>query len=200
MTTQSFYLDLIPNGIAPIVCVSQYDAGQLWEFNIIKDNQLFTIPTGSSVTVQGTKKDGTGFQYACSYSGSTITVTETQQMTVLSGDLQAELVIVKDDARIATLNFIIRVERAPLGEDTVISETELPLIEEAAELAEHIGEYIAEIEASANKAEAYAVGTIDGIPVPSSDPAYQNNAKYYADNFLGYVTDSQYSAIQTILS
>ena len=30
-------------------------------------------------------------------------------------------------------------------------------------------------------AEAYAVGTRSGVPVSSDDPAYQNNAKFYAD-------------------
>lgn len=196
MTTQEFNLDLIPNGISPIVHVSQYDEGQTWEFNIVKENQLYTIPAGSSITVQGTKKDDTGFQYSCTYSGSKVYVTETQQMTVYAGDVKAELVIVNGDNRIATLNFIIRIERAPLNENTVISETTLPLIEEAAELAQHVDEIKGYMEMS----EAYAVGTINGISVPSTNPAYQNNAKYYADNFLGYVTDSQYAAIQSLLS
>lgn len=35
--------------------------------------------------------------------------------------------------------------------------------------------------------EAWAVGTRGGVPVPSTDPAYHNNAKYYADSFT--VTD-----------
>ncbi len=34
---------------------------------------------------------------------------------------------------------------------------------------------------SASDAEAYAAGTRGGEPVSSSDPAYENNAKYYAD-------------------
>ena len=36
-------------------------------------------------------------------------------------------------------------------------------------------------EVSANKAEAYAVGERNGVPVGSTDPAYHNNAKYYAE-------------------
>ena len=196
MTRQEFNLDLIPDGISPIVHVSQYDEGQLWDFNIVKGNQLFEIPLGSSITVQGTKKDDTGFQYPCSYSGSKVNVTETKQMTIFAGDVKAELVIVNGDDRIATLNFIIRIERAPLNEDTTIRETMLPLIEEAAELAQHIGEIKGYMEMS----EAYALGTIDGQPVPSTNPAYEHNSKYYADNFVGYVTDSQYTAISNLLS
>ena len=33
---------------------------------------------------------------------------------------------------------------------------------------------------SAEDAEAWAVGERDGVPVPSTDPAYENNAKYWA--------------------
>lgn len=36
-------------------------------------------------------------------------------------------------------------------------------------------------------AEAWAIGTRGGVPVSSTDPAYHNNAKYYADSFT--VTD-----------
>lgn len=34
-------------------------------------------------------------------------------------------------------------------------------------------------------AEAYAVGTRNGVPVSEGDIAYQNNAKYYAEYFTG---------------
>lgn len=33
--------------------------------------------------------------------------------------------------------------------------------------------------------EAYALGTRDGVAVPQTDPAYQNNAKYYAELYKG---------------
>lgn len=196
MTEQTFNLDLIPDGIPPIVHVSQYDKGQIWKFNIILNNTLFTIPQNSSVTVQGTKKDGTGFQYPCTYSGSQVVVTEEQQMTIFYGDVKAEIVIVNGDDLIGTLNFIIRIEPAPLNDDTQISETMLPLIEEAAEIAERIPEMVGYMETS----EAYAVGTRNGVPVSSSDPAYENNSKYYAEHFIGYITDAQWAAIQAILT
>ncbi len=35
---------------------------------------------------------------------------------------------------------------------------------------------------SAEDSEAWAVGTRNGVPVPSSDPAYNNNAKYWAQH------------------
>ena len=193
MTTQTINLNLIPQGVSPVIHVSQYDKGQTWIFNIYSGDTTFNIPSGSLVTIEGTKPDNTGFQYACSFSGYAVTATEQQQMTVLSGKVPAELRISKNDELIGTLNFIIQVEPAALSEDTIISETMLPLIEEAAENIELAKEY-------RETSEAYAVGTRNGTAVPSTDPAYHNNAKYYADNFVGYVTDSQYNAIQTILN
>lgn len=200
MTTQTFSLDLIPKGIPPIVHVSQYDKGQTWTVNITKDGSPFSVPAGSGVTVQGTKEDGTGFQYICTYSGSVVTVTEEQQMTVFAGDVPVEIRITKDDAIIGSLNFILRVEKAALADDTVISETDLPLIEEAVEIINQVPEIMAQIEGYSEDAEAWAKGTRGGDPVTSGDPAYHNNSKYYADNCIGMITDAQWSAIQTILS
>lgn len=195
MTSQTINLDLIPKGIQPIIHVSQYDKGQTWSFMLFKDGIPFVIPDGTGITIQGTKSDATGFQYPCTYEGSTVTAIEQQQMTVFAGDVPAELVLTKGEDLLGTLNFIIRVEPAALADDTIISDTELPLIEEAAELAEHIEEYVAEVEGYSEDAEAWANGTRGGAPLEPSDPAYEKNAKYYADNFIGYITDTQWAQI-----
>lgn len=186
MTTQTFDLDMIPNGVAPIIHTSQYDKGQTWIFSIFADSTPFSIPAGAAVTIQGTKPDHTGFQYACSFSGNQVTTTEMQQMTVLPGDVPTEIRITKDDDIIGSINFKIRVEPAALADDTEISETDLPLLEEAIEAAED--------------AEAWAIGERGGVPVPSTDPTFENNARYYAEHFAGYIPDSMYNDIQTLLS
>lgn len=200
MTTQTFNLDLIPNGVAPIIHVSQYDKGQTWIFNVFADGEPYSIPAGAGVTIQGTKADKTGFQYICSYSGNQITATEEQQMTILPGDVPAEIRITKDDDIIGSINFKIRVEPAALADDTEISETDLAMIEEAIELLDQVPQIMSDMVDIEQEAEAWATGTKDGTPVPSTAPQYQNNAKYYAENFVGYVTDTQYNEIQTLLS
>jgi hypothetical protein len=199
MTSQTINLDLIPQGVPPVIYVSQYDKGQTWLFNILKGGSAFAIPSVANITIQGTKSDSTGFQYGCSFDGSQVSATEEQQMTILAGDVPAEIVIASGGAIIGSLNFIIRVEPAALSADTEISETELPLIEEAAELAEQIPSIIAQIEGLEEDAEAWATGTRGGQPVPSTDPTYQNNSKYYAENCIGMITDAQWADIQNIL-
>ncbi len=193
MTSQTINLNLIPGSVEPVIHVSQYDKGQTWVFNIFAGSQPFSIPSGSTVVILGTKKDKTGFEYSCSFTGNVVTAIEQQQMTVMDGDVPTEIRITNGNDLIGSLNFIIKVEPAALKDDTVISETDLPLIEQAIE-------DLPLVEGYKEDAEAYAVGTRNGTPVTSGDPAYQNNAKYYADNFIGMITDAQWSSIQTILS
>lgn len=181
MTTQNILLNVIPEDVQPIIHVSQYDKGQTWIFKLLLGDSYYQIPSGSSVTIQGTKKDGTGFQYACSYSGHEVTAIEQQQMTVLAGDVPAELRIVNGNELIGTLNFIIRVEEAALSDNTVISETDLPELEEVIEFVNQVPEIVAEIEANKEDSEAWAKGTKNGTPVPSTDDQYHNNSKWYAE-------------------
>lgn len=180
MTSQTINLDLIPNGVNPVINVSQYDKGQTWLFNILVNGSAFNIPTGSSVTIRGTKRDSTGFVYACSFSGSTVTAIVQDQMTVCSGDQKGELRIEKNGDIIATMNFTIRVKPSALADTTQISETDLPLIEQAVELMNEAPQIIAQMEGLEQDAEAWAKGTKNGTAVPSSAEQYHNNSYWYA--------------------
>ena len=180
MTSQTINLDLIPNGINPVINVSQYDKGQTWLFNILVNGSAFNIPTGSSVTIRGTKRDSTGFVYACSFSGSTVTAIVQDQMTVCSGDQKGELRIEKNGDIIATMNFTIRVKPSALSDTTQISETDLPLIEQAVELMNEAPQIISQMEGLEQDAEAWAKGTKNGTAVPSTADQYHNNSYWYA--------------------
>ena len=180
MTSQTINLDLIPNGVNPVINVSQYDKGQTWLFNILVNGSAFNIPTGSSVTIRGTKRDSTGFVYACSFSGSTVTAIVQDQMTVCSGDQKGELRIEKNGDIIATMNFTIRVKPSALSDTTQISETDLPLIEQAVELMNEAPQIIAQMEGLEQDAEAWAKGTKNGAAVPSTAEQYHNNSYWYA--------------------
>lgn len=180
MTSQTINLDLIPNGVNPVINVSQYDKGQTWLFNILVNGSAFNIPTGSSVTIRGTKRDSTGFVYACSFSGSTVTAIVQDQMTVCSGDQKGELRIEKNGDIIATMNFTIRVKPSALSDTTQISETDLPLIEQAVELMNEAPQIIAQMEGLEQDSEAWAKGTKNGAAVPSTSEQYHNNSYWYA--------------------
>lgn len=190
MITQTRNLNLITGGIPQIINVSQYDKGETLTFNLYNQSSLFTIPSDSQVLIQGTKPDGHGFQYACAYNGSVVTATLTQQMTAVAGDVIVELSINKDNITLGTANFILKVEECALKDSAVISDSELPLLIELA------GEQV-------KQAEAWANGTRDGQPIGSSDPAYNKNAKYWANEAKGYlgpygITEAEWARLATL--
>lgn len=49
-------------------------------------------------------------------------------------------------------------------------------------------------------AEAWSQGTRGGTPVPSTDPTYHNNAKYWAENTGWTISDDEWAEIMAILS
>ena len=202
MITQAINLNLIPGGVLPRFNVSQYDKGsRTLQFTMYNGLLEFEIPSGSTVYIQGTKRDKTGFQYQCEYQGNLVTADITQQMTMFPGDVTTELVITDPQLNIlGTCNFIIAVEQAALSDDTLISETDLPLLQEAIQAAATATASATAAAEDAEDAEAWANGTRNGTPIDSSDPAYHKNAKYYADNFIGMITDAQWASIESVLS
>ena len=52
---------------------------------------------------------------------------------------------------------------------------------------------------SKRDSEAYAQGTRDGTEVPSTDPAYHNNAKYYAEQTAAAIEEAAGDVIDEVL-
>lgn len=203
MITQKINLNLIPNGVMPRVNVSQYDYGsRTLEITLYNGSSLFTIPTGANVVIQGTKKDNRGFQYSnLEFSGSVVTADITQQMTVFEDEVQVELVIITGSGdntqQLATANFILNVEPAALKSDIVVSETDIPAIQTLPEAMAEVEAAVELIETALpaiEGAEAWAVGTKDGVPVTSEDEQYHNNSKYYAEQASTSETNAGLSA------
>lgn len=157
MTVQNLDINLIPGGVLPIVQASQFDVQtNAVTFTLYQGDTLYTLPNGAGVLVNGKKPDSTGFSYsAASASGNTVKVNITKQMTAVAGDVICELRVSVGQQDVGTSNFILRVERSPL-DDSVISETVLPLIEQAAEIASTISEYVESVAQSATSATASA--------------------------------------------
>ena len=150
MQTQIIKVNLVPNADIPErIYLSQYDKGsRTLKFELYDGPVSYNAPDGAKITIQGTKPDRKGFQYACTYSGGVVSCTVQDQMTAVAGEVPCELVISKDGSILATANFILYVERSALSDDTIISETEMPLIAQAAAAATNA-------EAAANAAAAH---------------------------------------------
>ena len=111
-------VSITPTQAHPKVNVSQYDAGREITFLLEENQQPYSIPSSSSVKLQGTKPSGFGFDIACTYSGNSVTLITTTDLTGEGGNFPAELVISKDGLRIGTANILMAVEASPHPEGT----------------------------------------------------------------------------------
>ena len=127
LLTQSTQLDLIPGSIIKRVNVSQYDdESRTLEFVLFQRGVYTSIPSGATVTMQGTKPDGKSFTETCTYEDGTVSVNVTKSMTAIAGDVLCEIKIEKNDEVLGTANFILSVEKAPVPIDADFSPSEWP--------------------------------------------------------------------------
>lgn len=134
---QTISVDLIPGGLPPIIRISQYDkALRAFQIHLTMGGADYAVPDGYTVTFSGTKPDGKGFLYSCSHSGSTLNVSVTEQMSAVAGDVPCEITLYQTDGgRIASGNFLLRVEKAALDSGTVVSDSDIPVFEHLLEQA-----------------------------------------------------------------
>ena len=163
-------LQFAPISEQPVIHVSQNDVGRQFQFKLYDGNTAYTMPSGTTARIDGIKPDNHGFSYTdkVSVSGNVATITTTEQMTVVAGTVECEIRFINGYDNIGTLNFLMIVEESPINSNTDISDTEIPTIIDLA--TTHM-----------LNAEAWAVGTKDGEPVPETAEQYHNNSKYYAE-------------------
>ena len=138
MMQQQFDLNLIPNQAPVVVNVDQYDTGtERFVISLYRDDVPYS-PTNATAVIQGTKPDGHGFSYPATISGSTVTANLTEQMTPVAGDVRTQIVVTEASGRTGTFAFILRVQKSALPDDSDLSESDYPLIEQALEAAETV--------------------------------------------------------------
>ena len=184
MYQQTIDLNLIPSGVPPVIHVNQYETQlDAFRFNLYKGTEPFMIPSNAAVLINGLKPDGNVFSYAASSaSGNTAICNCEQQMVPLAGDVVCELRVRTASEIIGTLNFILRVEEAPLHDDSVISETTIPLIEQAIDIAANLAEYIEQTLNARDEAVASAAAAKES----------EDNAAIYNSN-----VEQTYQSIET---
>lgn len=189
--TQTVNLNLTPSGVPPIVHLKQYDTqSRTITCKVYDGTSAFSAPSGSTATIRGTKPDNTGFEYAATISGSTVTFTVQDQMTVLSGDIPAEIRIISDSQVIGTISIILRVEPSALSSNVTVSKTDLPLIAEAAKNIADAKNYMESASASASSA-ASSASSASASEKSASDSAASAAAS--ATTAAGYAGAAQYS-------
>lgn len=163
---RAYTANMIPGGTTPTINVSQYDNDYAVTVTLIEGAEIYTPPVGATIRVEGTKPDGHGFEYPCTYQGNVVTMPIYTQMTVLSGRFPIELVVYQSGLRVGSCNIIFAVEKAPLGEDTDISETVIPDIIDAAQASAEAAQ-----EAAAEVLSSQIVTSASGSVAAFSDGA-----------------------------
>ena len=168
MIEQTYRIDMIPNGAPVVVHVSQYDtAARRLSFELYNGGVAYELPAGAVASIAGTKPDNTSFLYAMTVSGNLVSIDLQQQMALVAGDVPAEIQITGAEGKIGSANFIIRVERGPIDENSVISETDLPIFEQ---LVSDAQEAASDAQTAADTASAAATSVSAILPASSGTP------------------------------
>ena len=127
MQIQTVTLNVVPNGVPPIIDVTQNDNGRIIQLALKNGSAAYNLLDRYSYVLCGTKPSGTGFSYddAVSTIGLNVLVFNTNTvMTAVAGDVRCGIIIYDGDEHVETLNFILRVQRTALEADTIIDSSD----------------------------------------------------------------------------
>ena len=108
------------------------------EVHITKDGQEYTIPSGYSAMIRWGKPDKHGCTATGTVSGSTVTFQVTEQMACVAGRSKVTVEIVESDSSHAgTAKFEVIVDSNPIGDNTIVSDSEIADIQKAIEAGQN---------------------------------------------------------------
>lgn len=125
MITYHKLLSVLPGEPQTIIKLNQYDSDFTLEFELYAVGATFYLDGTIVASIRGTKIDGNGYSAGATISENVVTVIGDQQMTAVPGDNIFEIVLTKDDKELSSANFILRVERAALDKDTIVSQSKI---------------------------------------------------------------------------
>jgi len=158
MITYTNRLNMTPGRVPLVIHVSQYDSDFSLVFNLYSSDGTFTIESGTTAMIRGTKTDGNAYDADATIdiNNQTVTVAGHVQMTAAKGMNVYELVLQKSGKDLATANFILAVERAAMDADTIASESILKEINALIDGASTATEAAARAETAAESVSASA--------------------------------------------
>lgn len=128
--TQTFKLDLTPGASRPVLYASQGDVGRPFQAELFWNGSHWDADAYDAI-LRGKKTDATVFEYDTpTIDGYHVTFTTAEQMTIIGGPVECELVFVDGSNEVASANFVLIVEGSPydpdaLSESDVYTLTEL---------------------------------------------------------------------------
>lgn len=121
LVSRLFSVNITPGAMPPIVHVSEYDVGRAYTVSILDEQgNTFTIPTGTTASIEGTLNGKVGFTQSASISNNQVSFTLTESMTAYSGKAWCKIKLTLNSEPIQTCAFILAVDRAGVEADTIL--------------------------------------------------------------------------------
>lgn len=186
---QEITLDLNTHSAPLIVNAKQNDTDtRKLLVHYTKNGEEYKINTNNSVALRVRKPDmHLIFNNGVVNNNGTVSVTLTQQCLAVSGRAYADLVEFNSSGQmLSTVSFIIDIQAMPdvMGNEAISSNEFL-----------YLKSFIDTGNSIIGKAQEWANGYNGDTPVSSSNPAYQNNSKYWAQQ-----AESNFTKTQNIMS
>ncbi len=155
MLTLTNRIDMRPGAVPLVIHLGQYDSDFSLVFELYSSAGDFTVESGTTAMIRGTKTDGHAYDADATIdiSAKTVTVAGSEQMTAAKGRNVYELVLKKGTKVLSTANFILDVERAAMDADTIASESVLKELNAIIAGAETATEAAADAASAADRAE-----------------------------------------------
>ena len=149
--SQNVNVNLTPGGYPKEFHVSQYDVGRQLVAKVVDSTGDYSIPSGATVVLVGTKPSGFGFTLNGTVSGSTVTFSTTATVTAEYGRIPCEIRITNGSTILGTANCMLVVEMSPHPEGTTDgnSETVIPELTLLVQRVEAAAESIHDLSVSA---------------------------------------------------
>ena len=153
--SQNVNVNLTPGGYPKEFHVSQYDVGRQLVAKVVDSTGDYSIPSGATAVLVGTKPSGFGFTLNGTISGSTVTFSTTATVTAEYGRIPCEIRITNGSTILGTTNCMLVVEMSPHPEGTTDGDGE-QIISEITLLLQRITEQADRADQAKEDAEGYA--------------------------------------------
>lgn len=167
MITQTYNLDLVPNGITTVVPASQYDNTRTLVFKLYENGVAFDTSGASSAVITGLKPDNCFFMAPMTVGQGEVSVDLATQMTACAGNTTCEIVLYDSEGnQLGSTNFILNVEKAPVDDSSKISQSDISAIVSALSDSQR---YANSAQAAAQSASSTAATLESLVPATSGN-------------------------------
>ncbi len=131
MLTLTIPLSLSPNTPpVRIPCAQNDKQSRTLVFRLTAPSGAPNLPDGAVVTMDGTKPDGKSFSHTGALVNDRATVTLTQQMCAVAGEVRCQLTVTHGDEVLGSAPFFLAVQESAIPGDPDLSQSELTAFQE----------------------------------------------------------------------